>query len=54
MKNDKVEVSDTVKSLAKGKGTVTFKKIGSGSSMFKGKAKKKKNRRVTSADDDDD
>ena len=54
MKNDKVEVSDTVKSLAKGKGTVAFKKIGSGSSMFKVKAKKKKNRRVTSADDDDD
>ena len=54
MKNDKVEVSDTAKSLAKGKGTVAFKKVGSGSSMFKGKAKKKKNRRVTSADDDDD
>ena len=53
MKNDKVEVSDTAKSLAKGKGTVAFKKVGSGSSMFKGKAKKKKNRRVTSADDDD-
>lgn len=54
MKNDKVDVSDTAKSLAKGKGTIVFKKVGSGSSMFKGKAKKKKNRRVTSADDDDD
>ena len=54
MKNDKIEVSDTAKSLAKGKGTVAFKKVGSGSLMFKAKAKKKKNRRVTSADDDDD
>ena len=53
MKNDKVEVADTAKSLSKGKGTVAFKKAAASSSMFKGKAKKKKNRRVTSADDDD-
>ena len=54
MKNDKVDVAVTAKSLSKGKGSVAFKKVGSGSSMFKGKAKKKKNRRVTSADDDDE
>ena len=54
MKNDKVDVAVTAKSLSKGKGNVAFKKVGSGSSMFKGKAKKKKNRRVTSADDDDE
>lgn len=54
MKNDKVDVAVTAKSLSKGKGNVAFKKVGSGSSMFKGKAKKKKNRRVTSADDDEE
>ena len=54
MENDKVDVAITAKSLSKGKGNVAFKKVGSGSSMFKGKAKKKKNMRVISADDDEE
>ena len=45
----KLDVQDTAKSLAKGKGDVGFKKKASGA--FK-KAKKKQNRRTTSADDD--
>jgi WW domain-binding protein 4 len=45
----KLDVQDTAKSLAKGKGAVGFKKKGSGAA-FK-KAKKKQNRRTTSADD---
>ena len=48
----KVDVSDTVKSLAKGKTDVKFKKSGGSKSMFK-RAKKKQNRRKTFADDDD-
>lgn len=44
----KLDVQDTAKSLAKGKGAVGFKK--KGSATFK-KAKKKQNRRTTSADD---
>jgi len=53
-RSDKVDVADTAKSLAKGKGGVAFKKRksgGGGGSAFKN-AKKKANRRVTSADDD--
>lgn len=47
----KLDVQDTAKSLAKGKGAVGFKKSKGSGGAFK-KAKKKQNRRTTSADDD--